>query len=148
MYLQALKFLYLKVAKPAKRKIQTCTQDTLDKSSVHSNDVEHGVIIEGKCINISNICDGALNLDFFVRQANKQFMKNKSISSSFQMQFKHPWILSTEHMAICRNITFWSTFKNSHCQHGKISCNSNSGPGFCTANITWQEGKCMVLCEK
>ena len=64
------------------------------------------------------------------------------------MLFKHPWIESTEHMAICRNNTFWSTFKNSHCRHGEISCNGNIAPGFCTPNITWQEGKSMALCEK
>ena len=76
--------LYPKVAKPENREIQTCTQDALDKSSVHSNDVSHGVIIEGKCINISKICDGSHNLDLDVRQANKQIMKNKSISSFFR----------------------------------------------------------------
>ena len=59
----------------------------------------------------------------------------------FQKLFEHPWIMSPQHWAICRNNTFWSTFKNSHCRRGKISCNGNIGPGFCTSNITWQEGK-------
>ena len=51
------------------------------------------------------------------------------------------WYLHPDHWAICRNASFWKSMNNSQCHSGKVPCNGNLYPGFCTPNRTWEEGK-------
>ena len=138
----------MKVAKPENREIQRCTKD---KATIQTNVHAQGVVIEGTCIDIADICGGARKLDAKPK-VRLPFESASSAKTSpviyiyicahiFQALFENPWVLRTDHITICQNYSFWRTFNNSHCQPDNISCNGNIGPGFCTPNITWQESK-------